>query len=197
MSLKHAILVLLDKKPGSGYDLAQRFGGGIGNFWNATHQQVYQELKKLSADKLVEFEVHTQAERPDKKIYQITKAGRTSIKTWLKQPIKLARINSTLLVKIYAAHLADPGALEQELAEHIADHEQKLAEYAEMERHYFSADAATRRKQRMPYLTLRSGIRYEWTWIEWMKEVKQLLADDALPEKPMMELLGKVPKARR
>lgn len=197
MSLKHAILVLLDKKPGSGYDLAQRFGGGIGNFWNATHQQVYQELKKLSADKLVEFEVHTQAERPDKKVYQITRAGRTALKTWLKQPIKLARINSTLLVKIYAAHLADAGALELELEQHIADHEKKLAEYAELERSYFSADVATRRKQRMPYLTLRSGIRYEWTWIEWMKEVKQLLADDALPSTPMMELLGKGPKIKR
>lgn len=197
MSLKHAILVLLDKKPGSGYDLAQRFGGGIGNFWNATHQQVYQELKKLSMDKLVEFEVHAQAERPDKKVYRITSAGRTTLKTWLKQPIKLARINSTLLVKIYAAHLADPVELDKELEQHIADHEQKLAEYAELERSYFSADAATRRKQRMPYLTLRSGIRYEWTWIEWMKEVKQLLADDALPEKPMMELLGKAAKPKR
>lgn len=197
MSLKHAILVLLDKKPGSGYDLAQRFGGGIGNFWNATHQQVYQELKKLTADKLVEFEVHTQAERPDKKVYGITSAGRSALKAWLKQPIKLARINSTLLVKIYAAHLADPAELDRELAQHIADHEQKLAEYAELERSYFSADAATRRKQRMPYLTLRSGIRYEWTWIEWMKEVKQLLADDALPETPMMQLLAQAAKSKR
>lgn len=197
MSLKHAILILLDKQPGSGYDLAQRFGGGIGNFWNATHQQVYQELKKLSSDQLVEFEVHAQAERPDKKVYRITPTGRSKLKAWLKQPVKQGRINSTLLVKIYAAHLADPAELDQELAQQIIDHQQKLDEYAELERLYFSADTATRRKQRLPYLTLRSGIRYEWTWIEWMKEVKQLLADDALPEKPMMELLAKQAKAKR
>jgi PadR family transcriptional regulator AphA len=197
MSLKHAILVLLEKNPGSGYDLAQRFDGGIGNFWNATHQQVYQELKKLSSDKLVEFEVHAQAERPDKKVYRITPTGRTALKAWLKKPGKQGRINSTLLVKIYAAHLADPAALDQELAELITEHQQKLDGYAELERLYFSADLATRRKQRLPYLTLRSGIRYEWIWIEWMKEVKQLLADDALPETPMMELLAKAAKAKR
>ena len=49
MSLKHAILILLETEPGSGYDLVKRFKAGLGYFWNAKHQQVYQELKKLSA----------------------------------------------------------------------------------------------------------------------------------------------------
>ena len=48
MSLKHAILILLETEPGSGYDLVKRFKAGLGYFWNAKHQQVYQELKKLS-----------------------------------------------------------------------------------------------------------------------------------------------------
>jgi PadR family transcriptional regulator AphA len=197
MSLKHAILVLLEKKPGSGYDLAQRFGSGIGNFWHATHQQVYQELKKLSAGKLVKFEVHAQAERPDKKVYRITSSGLTALKSWLKQPVKMARINSTLLVKIYAAHLADPVALDAELQQHIVGHQQKLDEYVELEKHYFSADAATRRKHRLPYLTLRSGIRYEWYWIAWLKEVKELLAGDALPGSPVLDLLIKPVRGKR
>ena len=187
MSLKHAILVLLEKKPGSGYDLAQRFRGGIGNFWNATHQQVYQELKKLTAAKLVEFELHTQSERPDKKVYRITATGRSTLKTWLKAPVKAVKINSTLLVKIYAAHLSDPAALDAELAAHIAHHEKKLDEYLGLEKQYFAADTAMRRKQRLPYLTLRSGIRYEWYWIDWLREVRQLLADDALPSRPALE----------
>jgi PadR family transcriptional regulator AphA len=197
MSLKHAILVLLEKKPGSGYDLAQRFGGGIGNFWNATHQQIYQELKKLSAGKLVEFELKAQAERPDKKVYRITAAGRSALKAWLKAPVKAARINSTLLVKIYAGHLADPAALDAELAQHIEHHQKKLDEYLSLEQLYFSAGAAMRRKQRLPYLTLRSGIRYEWYWIDWLKEVKTLLAEDALPDRPALESLSKAPRSRR
>ena len=196
MSLKHAILVLLEKKPGSGYDLARRFGGGIGNFWNATHQQIYQELKKLAAAKLVEFELQTQAERPDKKVYRITSAGRNALKAWLKAPVKAVKINSTLLVKIYAAHLSDPAALDAELAQHIDHHEQKIAEYLALEKLYFKADTATRRKQRLPYLTLRSGIRYEWYWIDWLREVKQLLADDALPVRPALDTLSKMPRTK-
>ena len=41
MSLKHAILTLLESQPGSGYDLVKRFKDGLGYFWNAKHQQVY------------------------------------------------------------------------------------------------------------------------------------------------------------
>src|SRR6185295_5519379 len=105
MSLKHAILVLLENKPGSGYDLFQRFQSGIGNFWHASHQQVYQELKKLHTAKLVQYELKTQTEKPDKKVYRITKAGQRALKTWFQHPVKPPRIKEALLVKIFGGQL--------------------------------------------------------------------------------------------
>src|SRR5260370_36986621 len=92
MSLKHAILVLLERKPGSGYDLAQRFKGGIGHFWRASHQQICHELKKLRRQMLVEFEVHPQAERRDKKHYRITAAGRSALNARQREPHKTERL---------------------------------------------------------------------------------------------------------
>lgn len=44
MSLRHAILVLLQDQEASGYDLAREFANSIGLVWNATHQQIYLEL---------------------------------------------------------------------------------------------------------------------------------------------------------
>jgi len=167
MSLKHAILVLLEQKPGSGYDLAQRFKGGIGHFWSASHQQIYQELKKLSSQTLVEFEVQPQSERPDRKHYRITAAGRSALKTWLLEPTKPERFNSALLVKIYAANLAEPAALVVELEQNLTEHRRRLDEY----------------------LSLRCGIRYEWNWIEMLNEARALLTDDLLPTKPVLETL--------
>ena len=41
MSLRHAILVLLQDQEASGYDLAREFANSIGLVWNATHQQIY------------------------------------------------------------------------------------------------------------------------------------------------------------
>jgi PadR family transcriptional regulator AphA len=189
MSLKHAILVLLERKPGSGYDLAQRFKGGIGHFWSASHQQIYHELKKLSDQMLVEFEVQLQSERPDKKHYRITAAGRSALKDWLLEPTKPERLNSALLVKIYAANLADPAALVAELERNLAEHRKRLEEYISLEQSYLGKGSRMGRKQSQMYLTLRCGIRYEWNWIEVLSEAKALLADDLLPLKPALETL--------
>lgn len=185
MSLRHAILVLLDNQPGSGYDLSQRFDSGIGNFWHATHQQVYQELKKLAAGKLVEFEVHEQAERPDRKVYRITRAGRQELKAWFAEPTPPQHLKQALLVKLFGARLADRAILLAELERHEQRHRELLAAYREKEAKYFAQDEATRQRFLGPYLTLRSGIRYARDWIEGLEEARTLLASGALPQAPV------------
>ena len=189
MSLKHAILVLLERKPGSGYDLAQRFKGGIGHFWSASHQQIYHELKQLSSQMLVEFELQPQSERPDRKHYRITAAGRNALKSWLLQPTRPERFNSALLVKIYAANLAEPAALVAELEQNLVEHRRRLDEYVSLEQAYLGKGDRLGRKQSQMYLTLRCGIRYEWNWIEILCEAKALLTDDLLPTRPVLETL--------
>ena len=191
MSLKHAILVLLEQKPGSGYDLAQRFKGGIGHFWSASHQQIYLELKKLDSRKLVEFEVQPQSERPDRKLYRITAAGRVALKAWLLEPTKAERLNSALLVKIYAANLAEPAALVAELEQNLAEHRKRLDEYTSLEQSYLEKGDKLSRKQSQIYLTLRSGIRYEWNWIEMLNEARALLSDNQVPSRPVLETLAR------
>ncbi len=186
MSLKHAILVMLEREAGSGYDLMQRFNSGIGHFWNAKHQQVYQELKKLNQEKLVSYQVKAQTERPDKKVYRITAVGRRALKAWLHAPVKPPRVNDALLVKVFGAQMADSKLMQAELDRHIALHQRSLAEYLKMEQPYFQADEAQQRKYRLPYLTLRRGIRYEQDWIEWLTETRELLEKDAVPTKPVL-----------
>ena len=55
MSLRHAILVLLQDQEASGYDLAREFANSIGLVWNATHQQIYLELGKLNEQHMVSY----------------------------------------------------------------------------------------------------------------------------------------------
>lgn len=198
MSLKHAILVLLENKPGSGYDLVQRFKSGIGHFWNATHQQIYQELKKLQKGRLVEFKVETQTERPDKKVYRITRGGHRALEEWFRKPIPPPRLKDALLIKIYAGRLVDQSALIAELEQHIALNRHKLEEYGAIERGYFSQDEATRKRYRLPYLTLRRGIRYMLATIEWMEEARALLESDSqLPAKPLLTTVSHAQSAKR
>ena len=90
MSLKHAILILLESEPGSGYDLVKRFKAGLGYFWNAKHQQVYLELKKLSEAGWLDCQAQAQETRPDKKVYRLTPSGHAELLRWLEQGAVLA-----------------------------------------------------------------------------------------------------------
>jgi PadR family transcriptional regulator AphA len=198
MSLKHAILVLLENKPGSGYDLVQRFKSGIGHFWNATHQQVYQELKKLQKARLVEFRVEAQTERPDRKVYRITRGGHRALEEWFRKPIPPPRLKDALLIKIYAGRLVGTAALVAELEQHLAQNRRKLEAYGELEQAFFAQDEATRRRYRLPYLTLRRGIRYLQGTIEWMEEAHALLGSDKLlPARPLLPASSPARAAKR
>jgi DNA-binding PadR family transcriptional regulator len=64
MSLAHAILVSLVDCPSSGYDLAKKFDGSVGFFWQATHQQIYRELHRLQDKGWIDAEVIAQESRP-------------------------------------------------------------------------------------------------------------------------------------
>ena len=66
MSLRHAILVLLQDQEASGYDLAREFANSIGLVWNATHQQIYLELGKLNERHMVSFRLLGELEQLSK-----------------------------------------------------------------------------------------------------------------------------------
>jgi PadR family transcriptional regulator AphA len=167
MSLKHAILILLESEPGSGYDLLKRFKDGLGYFWNAKHQQVYLELKKLNEAGWLEFE----ETRPDKKIYRLTPAGHAELLRWLDQPVQPNKINDALLVKLYAGTHTSRDNLCEEMARHVAVHRKTLDSLQSIERDYHALPAEQRAALRLPYLTLRRGILGEQAWLAWADEV--------------------------
>lgn len=184
MSLKHAILVLLDREPGSGYDLTQRFNQGIGHFWQASHQQIYQQLKKLDGDNLVQFALEEQSGKPDRKVYKITAEGKAALQHWLHQDDKPPVVRDALLIKLFASQAEDIEAMISELDRHIDIHKKTILSHQEIEAQFFSANKKQQLKMRNQYLTLRRGIRYEREWIDWLEETKELLTTNALPTSP-------------
>ncbi len=175
MSLKHAILVQLETEPSSGYDLLQHFKSGLGYFWNAKHQQIYQQLKTLSEQKLISLSLEKQKGRPDKKTYQITKLGTEELKHWLTNPVKPHKINDALLVKVYGGHLIDQENLQNELMLHKKTHKKILQDLLNMERTFLESPPQTQEKYKLPYLTLRRGILGEQAWLTWAKEALEML----------------------
>lgn len=170
MSLKHAILVLLETEPSSGYDLLKQFKNSLGYFWNAKHQQIYQQLKLLSHDGLIECRQEEQAGKPDKKVYKITSRGVSELSSWLDQPVRPNKINDALLVKIYGGHLTSSENLLTELNGHLSHHQTTLAQLKEIEKKYLTLSQTLQAKYQLPYITLRRGILGEEAWIQWASE---------------------------
>lgn len=175
MALAHAILVALLDCPSSGYDLAKRFDGSVGFFWDASHQQIYRELAKLEAQAIIISETVQQATRPNKKLYAITDHGKTVLTQWMHTPSNLSPIKDDLLVKVFGGYLVEPTTILQELRQHRKQHQTRLVEYQAIEDRFFPDAEALSEKSVYQYLTLRNGIQYEQGWLKWCDEALSTL----------------------
>jgi PadR family transcriptional regulator AphA len=175
MSLKHAVLALLQKEEGSGYDLSKRFKGGMSYFWSASHQQIYQQLKKMLAEQLIDVRAESQDGKPDKKIYQITEAGTQTLIDWIEQASQVSRVNDAFLVKLYAGEVVDNSVLVNKIKEHISHHRKLLTAFELLEQEYASMGSEQRRQLMLPFMTLRKGILGEQAWLQWADEALVLL----------------------
>lgn len=171
MSLKHAILTLLETEQGSGYDLLKGFKQRLGFFWNASHQQIYLQLKKMSQEGLIEFETQSQAGKPDRKVYSITEQGHQSLVSWIEAPVKVNKVNDALLVKLYAGHLVDEAVIKDEMKQHQDIHQRMLNTFKALEQEYINLPPKQQSPFDLPYLTLRKGILGEQAWLAWADEV--------------------------
>jgi DNA-binding PadR family transcriptional regulator len=104
MSVKHALLALLERGPRHGYGLKHEFEARLGQAWPLNVGQVYTTLARLERDGLVAPEPEAAAEDGERRAFRITGAGRAALAEWLSAPVPrelLAR--DELLVKVVAA----------------------------------------------------------------------------------------------
>jgi DNA-binding PadR family transcriptional regulator len=95
MSIRQAMLALLEQGPMYGYQLRAEFEQRTGETWPLNIGQVYSTLARLERDGLVEVVEHggvddqPQAERPaDRQVsYRATEAGRREVSTWFDTPV--------------------------------------------------------------------------------------------------------------
>ncbi|NEO82962.1 MAG: PadR family transcriptional regulator [Spirulina sp. SIO3F2] len=175
MALAHTILTLLSYSPASGYDISKRFEEDISCYWKASQQQIYRELGKMAKQGWVTHQSIPQAGKPDKKIYELTPVGETELLRWFAEPSEPTPIREDLLVKVLAGPYLPRDLLHQELKHRRHLHERQLSDYHAMEQCFLGASEPTSAEQ-FRYLTLRRGIRYEESWIDWCDEVMAVLA---------------------
>ena len=100
--LGYAILALLARQPGTGYELSARARRPLGHFWFARHSQVYPELQRLLAAGVVRFDTAPGPGPREKKVYSLTEAGLGILRDWVTQAPQPVHARDDLLLKAYA-----------------------------------------------------------------------------------------------
>lgn len=173
MTLDYAILGFLNYQPLTGYDLKKVFDRSIQHFWHADQSQIYRTLNRLTEDGAVRMEIFEQTDRPDRKVYSITPAGRERLLDWLKQPFPQEDSRSKPLVQMFfSGQISDERMLEK-LTESLTGMKRQMAMFDMIPDQVrdFTSMAKDDRELFYWFLTLELGKRSLQTNIEWLESV--------------------------
>jgi DNA-binding PadR family transcriptional regulator len=185
MSLEYAILGFLKYHPYTGYDLKKIFDTSIRHFWPADQSQIYRTLSRLTENGWAEMEKVPQEDRPDRKVYHITEAGRTELRNWLSGPPPLSEARSAPLIQVFfSGQLSDEEALVK-FEGYAAIMRSLLEQYDKVEGQLgpFVQEIPSPREHFFWMLTLENGIRNMRANLEWAESVIERLKAGKVPEK--------------
>ncbi len=176
--LKYVLLGFLNYTPMTGYELKQFMDESTSNFWHAKQSQIYTTLKSLEEDGMVESHIEPQESRPDRRVYEITDAGRNDLNLWLAQPeTSLESRKESLLVKLFFSANTDKEKLLTQLRL-LRDLHQRQVVHFQTETNDFIQQIAAG----MPQLakdaqlwdaTRRFGVLFEEMYVRWLDETIQ------------------------
>lgn len=186
ITLSYALLGLLARQPLSGYDLAQYMKKRIAPMWSALPSQIYPELAKLEKQGMLKHTVVEQQDyRPDKKVYEITEAGREALRQWATAPTPTSSIRDEFILKAYSLWLTDPAKTIEHFREHEQTHQQHLAEHEETLTRLKHEWGPALEQADSPLfgssLALHYGIEYERAYVVWCQWVIQELEQRTTP----------------
>ncbi|MCD4802336.1 MAG: PadR family transcriptional regulator [Anaerolineales bacterium] len=172
MSLEHGILGFLTYQPLSGYDLKKFFDESVRHFWSATQSQIYRSLARMAETGWVKMESVEQDDRPDRKVYHITKEGENELLHWLTTPLDMPKVRNLWLVQVFFAHPLSDDEIFALFEAHAEKLRQKLELFRDgvqevVERRF--AEVGSNRSRRLWQFTLDYGIAHlEWElqWVE-------------------------------
>ena len=166
-----ALLGLLQRGERSGYDLQKAVARSVGYFWSPAKTQIYEILPRLVEDGLATRRLVAQTQRPDKHLYQTTKAGAQALREWLATaPITEAPSRNVLLLKLFFGELAPPEVLLEQVTEARREAEELRAELLAIEER-----ARELPDDEFAALTRRYGFEYADAIIRWAEAAEHEL----------------------
>lgn len=174
-TLGYALLCALHKGPLTGYELVRRMSRPIGYYWSARQSQIYPELGRLAQLGLIASTGEPGPGPHQRRTHRLTEAGRAALAQWLVQPPAPHAPRDELVLRTYAAAVADPAGLHRVYAAEAERLEDRLADY-QRQRREMVAQGADKPDHRDfgAFATLELGIastRERSRWCRWLADV--------------------------
>ena len=176
MALAHAIMTALLEDDMSGYELARSFDGSLGFFWRASHQQIYQELSKLSGKGWLVGRTVPQEGKPSKIVYTLTGDGRAALEQWVLGGSRLVEAKDDLMVKLYNLNRGNLAHLISELEARREQVMARLYLYERIRRRHYDDPQALPLRRKGVYLALTAGVSQGEQFLQWCDNALAVLA---------------------
>ncbi len=184
MSLEFAILGFLNYHPYTGYDLKKIFDTSIRHFWPADQSQIYRTLGRLTEQRLAKMEKIPQEDRPDRKVYHITDAGRAELLKWLAGPPPHGEPRSAPLIQVFFAGRLSDDEILAKFEGFAATMRAILAQYEQVPAQIgpYQEEITSPREHFFWLLTLDNGIRNMRANLEWAENVIAQIKAGKIPQ---------------
>ncbi|MDQ3722954.1 MAG: PadR family transcriptional regulator [Actinomycetota bacterium] len=172
-----AVLGLVAKRPGSGYDLTAFADRSVRFFSPISRSQLYSELARLEELGWVSGTAIAQERYPNKRVYETTPAGIVALRGWLDrapQPRQRQRTKDTFVLKVFLGSLMNPDLLTEQLRDYRERAQRLHAELSAVIEHIDALPPTGSR--RFGRASARYGVLQAEATIAWTEEIELLLA---------------------
>ena len=189
MSLEAAILGFLSSRARSGYDLKTRcFDIEAKAFWSADQAQIYRTLERLRTTRLVTATRRRQSGKPDRKVYEITEAGRQAFTRWESVAVPPPAPREAFLLQVHFSGDQSDEAIVGLLSGRRAAHQDRLDVLRELAIGLSRDHALPARTLAMQQAAYDGAIATERAAIDWLDDILEAISAGQLPPAEILEL---------
>jgi len=175
VSFRHIILGLLSQQPMSGYDIKRFLNSLDWLVGSSSFGSIYPALHALLKDSLVTVDVVYHQDRPPRKIYSITEAGKQVLQEWINQPVVPGASLKAFLMRLMLASSFSHAGLIAHLKQRRSQVEVQCATLEQVTR---AQDETTDLGQR---LVLDYGLAVAPAESAWLDRTLERLSEQSLP----------------
>ncbi len=168
--MRPMLLALLAKEPAHGYELKQALEQIFGSAYPSPNiGQIYVTLGRLEKDGLVRVVDVEQSNRPNKKVYYLTAAGREALEGWVDEPTEGPRVRDEFFMKLVLAPMTG-------IADRMAMINRQRRHYLGLMRDLNELAGQTDRDNRAALLLVEGAMLHLQADLDWLERCQEELS---------------------